>query len=223
MNTKKLGMAMVATLSLVGVVSAATIGWSAASALTEGDAKNTLSAGLFDASGTLVLADNVGGSATIHDGINFADGSIAFTGEASVFHAKTELSKTGTYSASNTVGTVNLSDLTIGQAYRIQALVYDGRADVGIPGRTVAFDGINQGQYANGVYNVTWGDGLLVTGIFTANAATQDFTIEAFLGADSKGGQLNALTLHAIPEPATLGLVAIFGGGVMFIRRRMMV
>lgn len=34
---------------------------------------------------------------------------------------------------------------------------------------------------------------------------------------------LDTLTLHAIPEPATLGLVALFGGGVLFIRRRLMI
>ena len=32
---------------------------------------------------------------------------------------------------------------------------------------------------------------------------------------------VSALTLEAIPEPATLGLVAAFGGAIMFIRRRM--
>ena len=30
-------------------------------------------------------------------------------------------------------------------------------------------------------------------------------------------------TLAAIPEPATLGMVALFGGGILFIRRKLMV
>ena len=36
-------------------------------------------------------------------------------------------------------------------------------------------------------------------------------------------GTFNGLQLVAIPEPATLGLVAVFGGGVLFIRRRFMI
>ncbi len=34
---------------------------------------------------------------------------------------------------------------------------------------------------------------------------------------------INAIVIEAIPEPATLGLVALFGGGIVFIRRRRMV
>ena len=58
-----------------------------------------------------------------------------------------------------------------------------------------------------------------------------------FAGVSSSGGTLtistwdfngntvstlSALTLEAIPEPATLGMVAAFGGAILFIRRRMM-
>jgi hypothetical protein len=32
-----------------------------------------------------------------------------------------------------------------------------------------------------------------------------------------------SMTLDVIPEPATLGLVAAFGGGIVFIRRRFMI
>ena len=35
----------------------------------------------------------------------------------------------------------------------------------------------------------------------------------------TNGGQ----TLSAVPEPATLGLIMAFGGGVLFIRRRFMI
>ncbi|WP_372808949.1 PEP-CTERM sorting domain-containing protein [Pontiella sp.] len=49
---------------------------------------------------------------------------------------------------------------------------------------------------------------------------------ELYLGLTGDGGAaqivLSALTLEAIPEPATLGLVAVFGGAVLVIRRRFM-
>jgi hypothetical protein len=111
--------------------------------------------------------------------------------------------------------------LTSGHTYRIQALVFDGRGDAGIPGRTVQFDGVDQGQYANGVDGVTWGDGLLVTGTFTADAATQDFTNEGFQGANSTGAQLNALLVHttAVPEPSSAALLGL-GGLALILRRR---
>ncbi len=225
MNTKKIGMAIVAVLCITGLASASTITWSSSVAPTEGGYGQNLSAGLFDASGTLVSAENVGGSAYTFDGISFVAGTTVFDGTASVFHDapaswETELSATGTWGSS--AGTVSLTGLTATQEYRIQALVYDGRGDADVSGRTVEFDGVDQGQYANGISMVTWGDGLLVTGTFTADATTQDFTVEAFLGTDSKGGQLNTLTLYAIPEPATFGMVAAFGGGILFIRRKLM-
>ncbi|WP_372795816.1 PEP-CTERM sorting domain-containing protein [Pontiella sp.] len=36
------------------------------------------------------------------------------------------------------------------------------------------------------------------------------------------GGFFDNLTIEAIPEPATLGMVAVFGGAVLFVRRRFM-
>lgn len=40
--------------------------------------------------------------------------------------------------------------------------------------------------------------------------------------AASSAAQLNFISVAAIPEPATLGLVAAFGGGILFVRRRLM-
>jgi hypothetical protein len=39
----------------------------------------------------------------------------------------------------------------------------------------------------------------------------------------SEQGMFDDITLTAIPEPATLGMVAVFGGGILFIRRRFMI
>jgi hypothetical protein len=31
--------------------------------------------------------------------------------------------------------------------------------------------------------------------------------------------ELDTVTIEVIPEPATFGLVALFGGGILFVRR----
>jgi hypothetical protein len=210
----------------MAVANAATISWSSGVASTSGSFGQFLDTGLFTTTGTLILAENTGGGALSFDGINFAAGTIGMGGgSASVFHENTPtsntlLARTGSFGTNGVASNVNLTGLTSGHTYRIQALVYDGRGDPGIPGRTVEFDGINQGQYANGIFSVDWGDGLLVTGTFVADATTQDFTIETFnSGSASTGGQLNAITLYqtAIPEPST----ALLGGlGLLALLRR---
>ena len=190
-------------ISVLGMAlaTAAPITWSSSPYTVSGSFGQTLNTGLFVTTGTQILAENIGGTATTFDGINFTAGTISMgSGIASVFHeamptANTPLARDGSY-GSNVPSTVTLNGLTSGNIYRVQALVYDGRGSAGIPGRTVKFDGANQGQYANGVNGETWGNGLLVTGTFTADAATQSFTVEAFLGTASKGGQLNALLVH---------------------------
>lgn len=180
---------------------AAPVSWTSTPYTVGGSYGQILNTGHFVTTGTQILAENVGGSATTFDGINFTAGTITFAGTYNGFHEGGWISQTGTYGNSGP-NTVTLSGLTSGNTYRVQALVYDGRGS-GIPGRTVKFDGINQGQYANGILNVAWGNGLLVTGTFVADATTQSFTIEAFAGTTSKGGQLNALLVHELPPPAT--------------------
>jgi hypothetical protein len=205
---------------------AATISWSNSVYTVSGSFGQTLNTGQFVTTGTQILAQNIGGSALAFDGINFATGTIGMGGgNHTGFHentptANTLLARQGSYGVNGVASTVNLTGLTSGYTYRVQVLVYDGRGDVGIPGRTVRFDGINQGQYANGIANVTWGNGLLVTGTFTADSTSQAFTIEAFTsGGASRGGQLNALTLYqtAVPEPSS----ALLGGlGMLALLRR---
>jgi hypothetical protein len=192
----------VLALTLAASASAATITWTSAPATTGGSYGQTLSTGLFD-SANVLYAENTGGSAQTFDGISFAAGSLNFGGTYNGFHEGAWLSQSATYSdtaatSTVTLGTGSLPALTIGERYKIQVLVYDGRGDVS--GRTVSFDGMSQGTFANGITNVSWGNGLLVTGTFTADAETQVFTIEAFSGSTSKGGMLNALVLNAIPS-----------------------
>ncbi|QQL45504.1 PEP-CTERM sorting domain-containing protein [Sulfuriroseicoccus oceanibius] len=215
-----------ASLLAASAANAATIQWGSEIAPTSGNFGELLNEGLFDTSGTLVSAENLGGSETTFDGITFAAGNTTFTtgGTFDGFHQNGQLlSEHGIYGGGGAADTVSLDGLIIGKTYRIQALVYDGRGAGDIPGRTVEFDGINQGQYSYGISGVTWGNGLLVTGVFTADSTTQDFTIEAFAGSNSKGGQLNALTVfetaQAIPEPSSAALLGI-GGLALIMRRR---
>ncbi|MFC4993210.1 PEP-CTERM sorting domain-containing protein [Rubritalea tangerina] len=226
-TVKLLTSSLVAAAALAGSAHAATIVWSSATASTSGSFGDILDTGLFDTTGTLISAENVGGAAVTFDTINFTAGTTTFStgGTFNGFHqAGQELSQTGAYSDANNTGTVSFSGLTIGATYRIQALVFDGRGAVGIPGRTVEFDGVDQGQYANGVFNTTWGPGLLVTGTFTADANTQDFTIEGFnTDPVSSGAQLNALTLYqtsAVPEPSTTALLGLSGLALILRRRK---
>lgn len=223
---------LILAVSLLGLggADAATIAWSGAIFTTSGGFGQNLDLGQFDQSGSLILAENVGGGALSFDGISWSAGTIvnmgAGGGTFSGFHenvptSNTLLARDGAYGGNGNAGTVNLTGLTVGATYRIQALVYDGRGDTGIPGRTVTFDTTNLGQYAFGVSGVTWGNGLLATGTFVADATTQSFTNEAFTsGGASRGGQLNALTLYqtAVPEPsaALLGSLGMFG----LMRRR---
>lgn len=200
----------------------APVTWSSAPAPVQGTYGETLSPGLFKTSGALIRAENCGGGARTFDGIAFSDGSTSFGNTFGGYHAGTQLSNSGTYGADGTQGTVVLAGLTSGTVYRVQALVYDGRGDSWAVGRTVEFDGMDQGQFARGVKNITWGPGLLVTGIFTANASTQPFTIEVFKDGVSKGGQLNALTLYdlgaAAPKSvAVSGPIAVRGEPAMVL------
>ena len=201
---------------------AATISWSSSTAATSGAVGETLSPGLFSTTGTLIEAQNLGGAATTFDGISFAAGTQSFGNSFGAYHDFTsELSSTGTWVGSGP-GTINLTGLVVGHTYSIQALIFDGRSG-GFNTRTVSFDGVDLGSYANGVSGVTWGTGLLATGNFTADSTTQSFTVDTFEGAfGSTGGQLNAFTLHqtAVPEASSLLLGVLGSFGLLRRNRR---
>lgn len=126
----------------------------------------------------------------------------------------------GSYNSSATASTISLNNLDVGSTYRVQVLVADGRGAQ--TGRTISFDAIDQGRYANGVGGTTWGDSLLVTGTFVADTESQSFTMQGFnANSTTAGSQVNAVLLHrtAVPEPSG---VVLFGlaGLTMFLRRR---
>jgi hypothetical protein len=216
----KYSLAIASALAAMGTAHAATISWSNQPYTVNGGSGQNLDTGIFQTDGTLLLADNTGSTNNItFNGIAFTAGTINFGNNYGGFHASTtpeQPSTTGTWAYG--IGTVSLTGLTAGNSYRVQALIYDGRG--GQNGRTVEFDGIDQGVYAHGIANTTWGDGMLVTGTFVADAATQDFTIEVFeTDGTGVGGQLNALLVHEVPEPSS---ATLFGGlaCLALLRRR---
>jgi hypothetical protein len=190
-------LAALAAFALAGSAHAATIAWSGSAFLTNGTSPWALLTGQFDTTGTQILAENSGGGAVPFDGINFTAPTIGFGNTFSGYHSGSPVTLASTGTWSNSAGTVNLTGLTSGYTYRIQALVIDGRASDGIQtitGRTVLFDGTNQ-----------------------------SFTIQTRNPANTlnTGGQLNALTLYqtAIPEPST-ALLGGLGLLALLLRRR---
>lgn len=72
---------------------------------------------------------------------------------------------------------------------------------------------------AAGLTANTWTE---VTGSFTVTAVGSTLLKSTFSQVNSTASfYIDDVTLTAVPEPATLGLVAAFGGGVLFIRRRL--
>ena len=205
---------------------AATILWSSTPYTVNGagsPAGEFLDTGLFDTSGSQIIAENIGGSATTFDGINFVahSGTLITGGNSNAIHhsASSPLSNTAHSFFGSTAATVSLSGLTPLGEYRVQVLVMDARNNPAVIGRTVEFDGINQGVYGNhDVTGNSYGNGLLVTGTFTADAATQNFTSEVFSGATSKGWLLNAVVVQSVPEPSTALLGGL--GALALLRRR---
>lgn len=52
--------------------------------------------------------------------------------------------------------------------------------------------------------------------------AAGDYTLSGTKRLSTQGLGFSGVTFDSIPEPATLGLIAAFGGGILFIRRRFM-
>ena len=208
-------------MSVIGSANAATISWTSTLVPFGGTSGEVLTPGIFDTTGTLILAENSGGAALTFDGIAFTAPTIDFGSSGSSFHSSTELlSSTATYGSAGSSSTVSLTGLTVGNRYRVQALLIDARLRSFL--RKVSFDGVDQGSFAHA--NVS-NHGRLATGTFVADAATQSFTIETFefLGGASHGGHLNAITLHqasaAVPEPSSVALLGL-GGLALILRRR---
>lgn len=223
------------SLFAASAASAAVISWTGTSYVNTGVNKDTLGTGQFNTTGTIVYAENNGGGALSFDGINFSAGlptssyfaggnfNVFYNAGGALANTATTAPNTGIPPTLVTLGAGGIGPaLVIGQSYMIQALLIDSRTGVTIVGRTAEFDGVSQGTYANRS-GTSLGDGLLVTGTFTADATSQSFNINTRQADNTaKGGQLNALILSQvpapIPEPSTTLLGAI--GALLLLRRR---
>lgn len=118
-----------------------------------------------------------------------------------------------------------LTGLDVGQEYMMQVMSSDARSN-----KTSNY---GSGFSTNGVGSIEmtyrdlpsgeWSGGY-VTGTFIADSDTQAFEVYGtrndWVSNVEGTAQVNALQLRAVPEPATLGLLGVFGGGLLFMRRR---
>lgn len=128
---------------------------------------------------------------------------------------------------------ITMSGLTVGQEYLVQFMGLDDR---GTQTRNVIV-GDGTVDYATSVTNGTagiyqlrtnpTGQGGTIVGTFIADAGTQSISMfgsrnaaDPTAGLNASTSQFNALQIRAVPEPATFGLLAVFGGGMLFMRRR---
>ncbi len=214
-------LALMTLCALAQLAHGAPITWSSTPYVNTGVQKETMGSEQFDQAGHLVYAENVGGAGTTFDGITFtAHSGSAVPWAHEGFHNTTvvnPVSHPGAWHTSPqtiTLGAGGVGEtLIVGMDYRVQLLLMDGRN--GYSGRYVELDGVNQGVFANGDGGTTtWGDGLLVTGTFTATNTSQAFTLEVFTsGGSPAGAHLNALLLYEDVPDLNDGVV-IIGRGI---------
>ena len=214
---------------LTMVAPAATISWTLSEIVNIGGAQSETGTGFLATDGTLLFAENFGGSAVTHDGIDFDAGVFTLGGTADAFHSSAPLADTGTFGGNDpagvlatigsgvgNIGETQSATLTVGEIYRIQLIVMDGRGNQA--GRSYQIYGIDT-DHALGVSGSTWGNALLATGTFVADGPSQDFRSKLGPRDDT---QFNAIAVHqiaAVPEPSA-ALLALAGLGLALRRRR---
>ncbi|GAA5497435.1 hypothetical protein Rhal01_03631 [Rubritalea halochordaticola] len=220
MKSRFIPLCLSVSFGAVCSLQAASISWS--SLLAEDNPIDGLideGEGAISTAGNLVVAENLGGNAITWDGVDFAAGTTSFGSTYAAFYnnnAANQLFDTGTYSGS--AANLNLSGLVIDQTYLVELVLVDARAAQ--EGRTVVVDGEDPIQFAyNG--NDTFWPARVIRGTFTADATTQQISIQTFnVGGSSAGSQLNAYQLRAIPEPSSCAMIGLAGLGFILRRRR---
>ncbi|NNM86652.1 MAG: PEP-CTERM sorting domain-containing protein [Phycisphaerales bacterium] len=116
--------------------------------------------------------------------------------------------------------TLQIGGLTTGTKYAIELLAFDGRSSSSA--RTEEFaDTVN--ATGNNSTSFSTYTAHSVIGTFTAGASTQDVYVwQTTTGVSSWDTTVSAFTLYALPapEPATLGMLAIGGMGLLLAGRR---
>lgn len=227
--------AIAACLFSLQTTHAATIAWDAAATNIAGDSD-------VSTNGTSEWAYSNGGITGAVNGVTFASATAA--GNADVTYAALTSSNATAFRnltdgsafvglstgyqdilrSGNFVGggsgsaTVSLLGLTSGYTYEVQFWVNDARnrSDMETVPRETTIDGTSiVVDYNTTGANTDAGLGQYITGSFTADAATQNFSFT------SGARQLNAIQLRltAVPEPSSTALLGL-GGLAMILRRR---
>lgn len=205
-----------AVLLAAGAAQAATITWGSATTVADETDVST--------QGTLEYAYSWALAATDVNGVDFAlhnanDDVVRSDGETGQTQTRTDnvptqVTQSGSYYdllrgiwySADASKSISLNNLTEGQEYLVQIWSSDDRYNA------------SQNEVVDGV-SLSTQDGQYVIGTFEADATGAQSI--AFTGTTS--GIINAIQVRAIPEPATIGMIAMFGGGMLFIRRRFMI
>jgi len=190
--------------------------------------------------GTVVNAGqiNVGGLVAFQDGFGVLENNGTFNAAGQTIYlantatSGTLLKNTGSIVADtlflSTVGTSQF-DMNGGTVSLNTLWWYEGAGATGhlnLHGGTITATLLTlDSSYAGYTVDVT--DGIMTVGgdmtadlnILIANGSITGFGGAGTVSAVFDGGS-NTTTLSAIPEPATLGMLAAMGGGILFIRRK---
>ena len=209
---------------LAGTANAATVTWGSVETITGGS--NIQSAGVTDlaganfgrTTGTTTIVNNgsvdiefkslnSGQNVTLSNGVNVAaasawgnwGGNGGISGVGGTFETVLDYNL-GIEEGNPLSATITLSGLTNGTQYQIQFFADSTGSNT---------------QKISGSDSMNSLTGKFVTGTFTADATSQVLTVTY---TDNNFAVANALTIGVIPEPATLGLLAL--GGLAMLKRK---
>ena len=227
MQIKSLILLLLATLALGGRFSslAAPITWSAPGAIV-GDAD-------IATAGSPVYAYDDANSSTAVNGVPFGaansstswstnvalSGNYSWTtssygsGAGNPWNGLSSFYQTllrgGAYANNNGTMTVTLNNLTVGHAYLVQVWVNDSRALAASRTETVSSSGGNSVTLDYNNTGASGGVGQFTIGTFTADAATQVFSLTGVLPVGGNSAQLNALQLRDQSVVPATNLVSV--------------
>jgi hypothetical protein len=117
------------------------------------------------------------------------------------------------------------SELDVTSSYTIKLLSATIRhANFGPQDYGVSFTNITSGIGVSDTFTSSGGGGATAGTIldYPDLTVTDTLRVTGIVDGTAKALQLQEVSFEVIPEPATLGLVAVMGGGILFIRRRFM-